>query len=273
MVQYLQTGQESIARIRVEHIIREQNILAAYEIVELFCEFVLARVPIVEVQKECPLELREAIASIIFASGRCSDLPELMHLRNLFTTKYGKEFVAAAMELRPDSGVNRTIIEKLSVKAPSGESKLKVLKAIAQEYNVEWDSSNTEAEFNKKYEDLLDGSGSSVHQVQPPIIENSPVASASRDKPPALNPPVRDVEKHQVLESPSSPAGGSRAYVASKTIVATQDHHAPAEEGSGANPSSSDVLEKARAAIAAATRASAAARAAAELAKVKITSQ
>ena len=41
------------------------------------------------------------------------------------------------------------------MKAPSGESKLKVLKAIAQEYNVEWDSSNTEAEFNKKYEDLL----------------------------------------------------------------------------------------------------------------------
>jgi hypothetical protein len=47
------------------------------------------------------------------------------------------------------------IIEKLSVKAPSGESKLKVLKAIAQEYNIEWDSSNTEAEFNKTYEDLL----------------------------------------------------------------------------------------------------------------------
>ena len=36
-------------------------------------------------------------------------MPELMHLRNLFTTKYGKEFVAAAMELRPDSGVNRTV--------------------------------------------------------------------------------------------------------------------------------------------------------------------
>ena len=47
------------------------------------------------------------------------------------------------------------IIEKLSVKAPSAESKLKVLKAIAQEYGLEWDSSNTEAELNKKYEDLL----------------------------------------------------------------------------------------------------------------------
>lgn len=276
MVQYLQTGQESIARIRVEHIIREQNILAAYEIVELFCEFVLARVPIVEVQKECPLELREAIASIIFASGRCSDLPELMHLRNLFTTKYGKEFVAGAMELRPDSSVNRTIIEKLSVKAPSGDSKLKVLKAIAQEYNIEWDSSNTEAEFNKKYEDLLDGSGSSVHQIQTPIIEgsvSSPVVSAPRDKTPALNSPVIDAEKHQVRESPTSPAGGARAGVVTKGNVVTMGHHFPAEEMPSTSPSSSDALEKARAAIAAATRASAAARAAAELAKVKITNQ
>ncbi|OAY78594.1 IST protein, partial [Ananas comosus] len=48
--QYLQTGQEAIARIRVEHVIREQNILAAYEIIELFCEFILARVPILETQ-------------------------------------------------------------------------------------------------------------------------------------------------------------------------------------------------------------------------------
>ncbi|CAO1947908.1 unnamed protein product [Urochloa humidicola] len=273
MVQYLQTGQESIARIRVEHIIREQNILAAYEIVELFCEFVLARVPIVEVQKECPIELREAISSIIFASGRCSDLPELMHLRNLFTTKYGKEFVAGAMELRPDSGVNRTIIEKLSVKAPSGESKLKVLKAIAREYNVEWDSSNTEAEFNKKYEDLLDGTASSVHQVQAPVIESSPASASSDDKPPALISSVEDAGKHQVHESPTSPAGAARTYVATKTNPVAQEHHSPRQEISCSSPSSSDALEKARAAIAAATRASAAARAAAELAKVNITSQ
>uniref|UniRef100_A0A0D9V4A6 IST1-like protein n=1 Tax=Leersia perrieri TaxID=77586 RepID=A0A0D9V4A6_9ORYZ len=268
MVQYLQTGQESIARIRVEHIIREQNILAAYEIVELFCEFVLARVPIVEVQKECPLELREAIASIIFASGRCSDLPELMHLRTLFTTKYGKEFVAAAMELRPDSGVNRTIIEKLSVKAPSAESKLKVLKAIAQEYGLEWDSSNTEAELNKKYEDLLDGSGSSAQQGQLPIIESSQVASISRDKPSISISPVEDTAKYQAPQSPSSPAGPA---VTKSNPVPQEHHRSSADEISCASPSSSDVLEKARTAIAAANRASAAARAAADLVKVKIT--
>lgn len=102
---------------------------------------------------------------------------------------------------------------------------------------------------------------------------SSPVASASRDKPPPLNSPVSDAKKHHVRESPTSPVGCTGAYVATKANVATKEHHSSAEEISCTSPSSSDALEKARAAIAAATRASAAARAAAELAKVKITSQ
>ena len=35
----------------MEHIIREQNILAAYDILELFCELVAVRLPIIEAQK------------------------------------------------------------------------------------------------------------------------------------------------------------------------------------------------------------------------------
>lgn len=109
IAQFLQTGQEAIAIIRVEHIIREQNIWAAYEILELFCEFVLARVPILESQRECPSELKEAVASIIYAAPRCSDLPDLLQIKNLFAAKYGKEFIMAASELRPDTSVNRSV--------------------------------------------------------------------------------------------------------------------------------------------------------------------
>lgn len=47
------------------------------------------------------------------------------------------------------------LIEKLSVSAPSSEARLKVLKEIAQEHNLAWDSSMTEAELSKKHEDLL----------------------------------------------------------------------------------------------------------------------
>ena len=59
--------------------------------------------------RECPSELREAVASIIFAAPRCSDMPDLLLIKNLFSVKYGKEFVTAATELRPDSSVNRAV--------------------------------------------------------------------------------------------------------------------------------------------------------------------
>lgn len=153
----LETGQEATARIRVEHIIREENMMAAQEILELFCELVSVRLPIIESQREIPLDLKEAISSICFAAPRCADLPELIQVQQQFATKYGKEFISAATELRPDCGVNRQIIELLSVRAPSPEKKLTLLKDIAVEHELDWDPATAETEFFKKHEDLLNG--------------------------------------------------------------------------------------------------------------------
>ncbi|KAI5057546.1 hypothetical protein GOP47_0027561 [Adiantum capillus-veneris] len=152
----LENGQESTACIRVEHIIREQNIMDAYEILEHFCELLIVRMPIVEIQRECPLDLKEAVASLIFAAPRASDLPELLEVQTLMSFKYGREFVASATELRPDCGVNRMIIEKLSARAPTARVKLDAMQEIAQEFNVEWDSTITELEFSKTQQDLLE---------------------------------------------------------------------------------------------------------------------
>ncbi|KAJ6801202.1 uncharacterized protein M6B38_198740 [Iris pallida] len=153
----LENGQEATARIRVEHIIREENMMAAQEIIELFCELIAVRLPIIETQRECPLDLKEAISSICFAAPRCSDLPELQQVQMLFASKYGREFVSSASELMPDCGVNRQIIELLSVRAPSVEAKLKLLKEIAEEHEVDWDPAACESEFLKPHEDLLNG--------------------------------------------------------------------------------------------------------------------
>ncbi|KAF1899261.1 hypothetical protein Lal_00019387 [Lupinus albus] len=153
----LETGQEATARIRVEHIIREENMMAAQEIIELFCELIAVRLPIIESQRECPLDLKEAISSVCFAAPRCADLPELLQVQFLFGAKYGNEFLSAATELRPDCGVNRQLIELLSVRAPSPEKKLKLLKEIAVEHELDWDPAPSETEFFKKHEDLLNG--------------------------------------------------------------------------------------------------------------------
>ncbi|KAJ0964868.1 hypothetical protein J5N97_026006 [Dioscorea zingiberensis] len=48
----LENGQEAIAWIWVEHIIREENMMAAQEIIELFCELIVVRLPIIETQRE-----------------------------------------------------------------------------------------------------------------------------------------------------------------------------------------------------------------------------
>ncbi|KNA17396.1 hypothetical protein SOVF_079660 [Spinacia oleracea] len=165
----LETGQEATARIRVEHIVREENMMAAQEIIELFCELIAVRLPIIESQRECPLDLKEAISSICFAAPRCADLPELLQVQMSFASKYGKEFVAAATELMPDCGVNRQLVELLSVRAPSPEKKLKLLKEIADEHELEWDPSPSESELFKSHEDLLSGSMQFVSGSKVPL--------------------------------------------------------------------------------------------------------
>ncbi|XP_058183829.1 uncharacterized protein LOC131301501 [Rhododendron vialii] len=273
IAQFLQAGQEPIAQIRVEHVIREQNIWSAYEILELFCEFILARVPILDGQRECPSELLEAVASIIFAAPRCSDVPDLLHVRNLFAAKYGKEFTAGATELRPDTSVNRTIIEKLSVTAPSAAVKLKVLKDVAEEYNVEWDSSKTEAEFSKKPEDLLNGpkqvyGGPALSQA--PAKHGRPEYSTSIK---AAHPTI-SAQRKEDPEFHQSPSPGNITSLLGQdgVIKSTNRNENPTPANDlkrDARPQSSEILEKARTAIAAAERATATARAAAQLANVK----
>ncbi|KAI3433218.1 uncharacterized protein J3R85_007114 [Psidium guajava] len=274
IAQFLQAGQEPIARIRVEHVIREQNIMAAYAILELFCEFVHARVPIIESQRECPTDLREAIASIIFAAPRCSDVPDLLQIKNLFTTKYGKEFVLAAAELRPESGVNRELIEKLSVSAPPINTRLKVLKDIAKEHNLDWDSSNTEAEFTKKHEDLLAGS----KQIYKPPPAQAPTKHVSFLLPSSNGThditPAESNKEHSRLEVPVTASKiSSHSTNEIETSQKSQDAGTPTDSKFETRPQSSEILERARAAIASAERASAAARAAAELAKIQYGTQ
>ncbi|KAH9619047.1 hypothetical protein KSS87_002173 [Heliosperma pusillum] len=196
----LEAGQEATARIRVEHIIREENMMAAQEIIELFCELISVRLPIIESQRECPLDLKEAISSICFAAPRCADLPELLQVQLAFASKYGKEFVGAASELLPDCGVNRQLVELLSVRAPSPEKKLKLLKDIAEEHEIDWDPAPSETELFKSPEDLLVGINFVAVYVIKLINLNGPTQFVSGSKVPLPK------ESEEILQSTSTHA-------------------------------------------------------------------
>lgn len=59
--------------------------------------------------RECPDELKEAISSLIYSSSRCGDFPELIEIRSVFQSHFGKEFVACSIELRNNCGVNTKV--------------------------------------------------------------------------------------------------------------------------------------------------------------------
>ncbi|XP_014512601.1 uncharacterized protein LOC106771190 isoform X1 [Vigna radiata var. radiata] len=153
----LEAGQETKAVFKVEHVMREENMVAAQDIIQIFCELIVARLPMIQSQRECPLDLKEAISSVCFAAPRCADLPELLQVQSLFASKYGKGFVSSAADVTPDCSVNRQLIELLSVQAPSEEKKLNLLKEIAVKHNLDWDPTASETKFHKKHEDLLNG--------------------------------------------------------------------------------------------------------------------
>lgn len=266
LAQLLDAGQERTARIRVEHVVREEKTMAAYELIEIYCELIVARLPIIESQKNCPIDLKEAISSVIFASPRCADVPELMDIRKHLTAKYGKEFVSAAVELRPDCGVSRLLVEKLSSKSPDGPTKIKILTAIAEEHNIKWDPMSFEEKDTKPPEDMLNGpatfeQASRVH-VEPTNAQASPnrVDQGSHN----FHDPSQHYVKHDVPANSNGPDLRSSPH--SYPDHRPSGNHSEVLSGPhNWNMEFKDATAAAQAAAESAERASMAARAAAEL--------
>ncbi|KAI8847960.1 regulator of Vps4 activity in the MVB pathway-domain-containing protein [Chytridium lagenaria] len=97
IAQLLENHKDDSARVRVEHIIREDFTIEAMEIIELYCEMLLARFGLLEEMRNCDPSIAEAVNTIIFAAPRC-EVKELSQVRDQFISKFGKDFGLAAME-------------------------------------------------------------------------------------------------------------------------------------------------------------------------------
>ncbi|KAK8967912.1 hypothetical protein KSP40_PGU005439 [Platanthera guangdongensis] len=133
-------GHESNAFRRMDALIIETNYAACYDMIEQYCGCVLENLPTIRKERECPEGAMEAVATLIFAAARFSNLPELADLRTAFTKRYGTRF---------DSCVNREFVMKTRRKSISKEKKLQLMEDIAQEFSVSWNSEM----FQKKISD------------------------------------------------------------------------------------------------------------------------
>ncbi|KAJ6772026.1 REGULATOR OF VPS4 ACTIVITY IN THE MVB PATHWAY PROTEIN [Salix koriyanagi] len=151
VVQLLEKGHHDRALLRVEYLIKDQNMLDVYVMMEGYCNLMIERLDLIEQERVCPDELKEAISGLLYASTRCGEFPELQEIRAAFTSRYGKEFVASAIELRNHCRVHPKMIQKLSTRQPNMEGRMKVLKEIASEKNIiieDSSSCNTEENLN-----------------------------------------------------------------------------------------------------------------------------
>ncbi|KAL3532438.1 hypothetical protein ACH5RR_005959 [Cinchona calisaya] len=131
LAKLLANGLDINAYGRTEEFLAGLDLLTCYDFIEYTCEYLVKQLSSMQKQRECPEECREAVASLMFAAARFSDLPELRDLRDLFQERYG-----GALECF----VNQKFVEKLSSRPPITEKRLQLLKDIASEFSIKWDS-------------------------------------------------------------------------------------------------------------------------------------
>ncbi|CCW60481.1 unnamed protein product [Phytomonas sp. EM1] len=138
------------ARINVEACIRDDLSIEGMEVLSLFLNLLSHRVQLIA---ECktgksgdsksshplafPLELKEAISSVVWASARLADrVPELNAVRKAFESKFGKGLIEISVN-NTEFSVNPKLMERLGTVMPSNESCITYLSNIAKEFALE----------------------------------------------------------------------------------------------------------------------------------------
>ncbi|KAL7627826.1 Vacuolar protein sorting-associated protein ist1 [Parahypoxylon ruwenzoriense] len=207
MAQLLEVGKIDSARIRVENIIRSDITTELHEILELYCELLLARAGLLD-GHTCDPGLEEAVKSIIYAAPK-TEIKELQQVRALLAEKYGKEFVLSAME-NSDNKVSEKVLKKLSVTPPREELVQGYLEEIARAYGVDWPKRPKDlGEPPKFVDDDVDDkpSGGQAQRVPEPAIPADSRAAREREDLSRATPPRslgRDTPLHVNPPSPST---------------------------------------------------------------------
>ncbi|XP_017028863.1 IST1 homolog isoform X5 [Drosophila kikkawai] len=137
---YLATGKTERARIRVEHIIREDYLVEAMEMVEMYCDLLLARFGLITQMKELDTGIAEPVASLVWVCPRLqSDIAELKVISDIFVSKYGPEFAEHSRTATGEHFVSEKLMHKLTLQAPPKLLVEKYLIAIAKNYNIEYE--------------------------------------------------------------------------------------------------------------------------------------
>ncbi|KAI6048035.1 DUF292-domain-containing protein [Pisolithus marmoratus] len=141
----LEKGKTESARVKVEAVINEDVTLELLELLELYCELLIARFGLFDQStREPDPGISEGVCGIIYAAPR-TEVKELQTLREFLMHKYGREFSIGVMENR-EGCVSDRVMKKLAVGTPPPMLVEAYLTEIAKGYCVNWSSPTAKAE-------------------------------------------------------------------------------------------------------------------------------
>ncbi|CAA9994288.1 unnamed protein product [Nesidiocoris tenuis] len=136
---YISDGKCERAKIRVEHIIREDYMVEAMELIEMYCDILLSRFGLLQEIKGMDPSLAEAISSLLWVAPRLgNECEELKVISDQLTGKYGKKYAEACRVAGVDT-ISEKLRHKMSVQAPPKILVEKYLIEIAKIYNIAYE--------------------------------------------------------------------------------------------------------------------------------------
>ncbi|KAJ3855060.1 DUF292-domain-containing protein [Lentinula lateritia] len=195
----VERGKIETARIKVEGIIGEDIHLELLELLELYCELLLARFGVLDQNaREPDPAVIEGVCSIIYAAPR-TELKELNVLREILMHKYGRDFSAMIMENR-GSCVSDRVVHKLDIATPSTELVDAYLAEITKAYGVPW----TSAAATNGGDGPLKEAAAQSDMVLPDIKAKAASTISATPKLPDI-PPTEDENKKTGLAKEETP--------------------------------------------------------------------
>ncbi|CAH1130512.1 unnamed protein product [Ceutorhynchus assimilis] len=208
---YISAGKYERAKIRVEFIIREDYLVEALEIVEMYCDLLLARFGLIQNMKELDEGIAEAVSSLIWVAPRLqSDIQEIKVIADLLTAKYGQPY-AEACRIESIDTLSTKLKHKLSIQSPPKILVEKYVIEIANSFNIDYEPDPqimaTEKGHDAMLIDLSDnnknnlgGGGAGGGMPQPPGFLGYPQPPL----PPVLDPPAFSYPHYPKLEKDGS---------------------------------------------------------------------
>ncbi|CCF58040.1 hypothetical protein KAFR_0D03920 [Kazachstania africana CBS 2517] len=160
VAQLLVDSKETKAHYRVESLISDDVHIELLEILELYCELLLARINIlVSINDEAELiaehtedGINEAVRCLVFSTLYVSEIKELNQLKDLLVLKFGNDFAMAIVSEK--IGVPDKVQVKCSPRIPSDDLVTLYLKEIARTYDAPYSKlSDTESEGDEEEEE------------------------------------------------------------------------------------------------------------------------